>query len=216
MQAKVSLAVLGTAAGREGRSLSGRRSSRLAGRRAALQLCSSLVPSLDQRQQLHTRPQSIAGEWGGTWDAAGSAGLEGPLPLLPPHAAHDGRDSRKRLLAALHMLLQAEKRTCAVVRCGCGLARTFASYHGRYQCVEGRVGGWMLVLCRRCDEMLPMPVSRKERTPIGPLPSMCQSPPGRDERDERDETCGCGRDEDEKKNSTASARSRPGRGGCRR
>lgn len=36
---------------------------------------------------------------GGTWDAAGSTGLEGPLPLLPPHAAHDGRDSRIRLLS---------------------------------------------------------------------------------------------------------------------
>lgn len=99
----------------------------------------------------------------------------------------------------LQVLLQAEKRTCAVVRCGYDLARTFASYHGRYQCVKGWVGGWMLVLCRRCDEMLPRPVCRKETTPIGPVPSMCQSPPGRDERDERDETCGCGRDEEEKK-----------------
>lgn len=218
MQAKVSLAVLGTTAGRERRSFSGRRSSRLARRRADVQLCSSLVPSLDQQQQLHTRPQSIAGEWGGTWDAAGSAGLEGPLPLLPPHAAHHGRDSRKRLLAACRCC--SRRRSGLVPLYGAAMALLALSplTTGAINAwKEGWAGGcWCCVLCRRCDEVLPTPVSRKETTPIGPLPSMCQSPPGRDERDERDETCGCGRDEDEKKISTATTRSRPGRGGCTR
>lgn len=162
---------------------------------------------------LHTRPQSIAGERGGTWDAAGSAGLEGPLPLLPPHAAHDGRDSRKRLLATC--------RCCSSRRSGLvpeyGAATALLALSPLTTGVinawkEGRVGGcWCCVDdVTRCYRRQ---FCRKETTPIGPLLSMCQSPPGRDERDERGETRGCGRDveEREKKNSTATTRSRPGR-----
>ena len=108
----------------------------------------------------HAHSQSL-GNGVGRGMRLGLAGLEGPLPLLPPHAAHDGRDSRTRLLASYRC--SSRRRSGLVPSNGAAsalLALSPITTGAINVWKAGWLGGWMLVLCRPCDEMLPTPVCR--------------------------------------------------------